>query len=98
MVVIGNGNPGVAGMLRLSICMATHNRGRLIGETLASIVPQLSDATELLVVDGASTDDTQRVVESCFESRANCRYIRLAEKGGVDRDYARSVELARGEY
>jgi abequosyltransferase len=85
-------------MIRLSICIATFNRGRLIGETLASIVPQLSDATELLVLDGASTDDTQRVVESFFEGRANCRYVRLEEKGGVDRDYARSVELARGEY
>src|SRR5262245_13359606 len=85
-------------MLRLSICIATHNRGRLIGETLASILPQLSEATELLVVDGASTDDTQQVVPSCFDGRPNCRYVRLSEKGGVDRDYARSVELARGEY
>src|SRR5262245_44861131 len=85
-------------MLRLSICIATYNRGRLIGETLASIMPQLSDVTELLVVDGASTDDTQLVVRSCFEGRSNCRYVQLPEKGGVDRDYARSVELARGEY
>jgi glycosyltransferase involved in cell wall biosynthesis len=85
-------------MLRLSICIATFNRGRLIGQTLASILPQLSDAIELLVVDGASTDDTQQVVLSCFEDRANCRYVRLPEKGGVDHDYSRSVELARGEY
>lgn len=85
-------------MLRLSICIATHNRGRLIGETLGSILPQLSDATELLVVDGASTDDTQQVVLTCFKDQANCRYVRLSEKGGVDRDYARAVELANGEY
>ena len=36
---------------RLSICIATLNRGTFIGETLDTIVPQLRDDTELLVVD-----------------------------------------------
>ena len=47
---------------RLSICIATLNRGAFIGETLDTIVPQLRDDVELVIVDGASKDNTGEVV------------------------------------
>jgi abequosyltransferase len=50
--------------LLLSICIATYNRGGYIGETLDTIIPQLDNDVELLVVDGASTDNTKDVVRS----------------------------------
>lgn len=84
--------------LKLSICLATYNRAKYIGETIESILPQLCDGTELLVVDGASTDETPQVVEGYLRSCAKIRYFRLPVKGGVDRDYDRTVSLARGEY
>ena len=46
----------------LSICIATHNRADYIGETLDSIIPQLTDEVEIVVVDGASTDATRTVM------------------------------------
>ena len=84
--------------MKLSICIATYNRAGVIGETLASIVPQLHGDAELLVVDGASTDDTGAQVGARFAGRDDCRYVRLDRKGGVDQDYAIAVEQARGEY
>ena len=81
----------------LSICIATYNRAGYIGETLDSIIPQLTDEVELLVVDGASTDRTEEVVRTFVKKSSRIRYIRLANKGGVDQDYDRSVELAHGE-
>lgn len=84
--------------MRLSICIATYNRADLIGETLASILPQLRQGIELLVVDGASTDATSSVVEAAFNGRGDCRYVRLPAKGGVDQDYCLAVEQARGDY
>jgi glucosyl-dolichyl phosphate glucuronosyltransferase len=50
--------------LRASVIVCTHNGGRLIGETLESLVRQdLSpEAFEILVVDNASTDATPEVV------------------------------------
>jgi abequosyltransferase len=84
--------------VRLSVCIATYNRAGVIGETLASILPQLGPDVELLVVDGASTDDTAIRVASCLGSRTDARYVRLAKKGGVDQDYALTVSEARGEY
>ena len=84
--------------MRLSICIATYHRADVIGGTVAAILPQLRDGVELLVVDGASPDDTSHVVGALFEGRPDCRYVRLAAKGGVDRDYCTAVEQARGEY
>ena len=83
---------------RLSICIATYNRAAFIGQTLDSIIPQLTGDVELVIVDGASPDNTEQVVESRLAGRENVRYFRLSEKGGVDQDFCKSVELARGEY
>ena len=82
----------------LSICIATYNRAGYIGETLDSIIRQLDDDVELLVVDGASTDDTEAVVRKFAQKESRIRYVRLSIKGGVDQDYDKSVELARGEF
>ena len=50
------------------------------------------------MVDGASTDNTGEVVRG-FQGRwPRINYLRLPEKGGVDRDYDRAVTLATGDY
>lgn len=83
---------------RLSICIATLNRGAFIGETLDTIVAQLRDDTELLVVDGASRDNTAEVVSRYTVADQHVRYIRLPINSGVDQDYDIAVSYARGEY
>ena len=84
--------------LKLSICVATFNRGGFISETLDSIVAQIQPDVELVVVDGASTDDTfERMTE--FKSRHPCvRYVREPQNSGVDRDFDKAVSYAEGEY
>jgi abequosyltransferase len=82
----------------LSICIATYNRAGYIGETLESIIPQITDEVEIVIVDGASTDATGSVVKGYAEVCRQIRYIRLPSKGGVDQDYCKAVELAEGEY
>ena len=49
---------------KLSICIPTYNRAAYIGETLASIISQSNDDIEIVIVDGASTDNTADVVTS----------------------------------
>lgn len=82
----------------LSICIATYNREKFIAETLNSILSQLTDDVELLVVDGASTDNTEYIVRNFVILDPRIRYVRLPIKGGVDQDYCKAVELAQGEY
>jgi abequosyltransferase len=82
----------------LSICIATYNRGRFIGETLDSILGQLPSGVEIVVVDGASTDNTQTVMDRYAAECPNVRHFRLPQKGGVDQDFCKAVEYARGDY
>ena len=44
-------------MIRLSICIATLNRAAFIGTMIDSILPQMTDAVELVVVDGEAPDE-----------------------------------------
>lgn len=83
---------------RLSICIATYNRGRFIAETLDSILRQLPDDVELLVVDGASTDDTASVLQQYVQPGRALRYFRENVNSGIDRDYDKAVGYASGEY
>ena len=83
---------------KLSICIATYNRANLIGQTLESILSQVTDDVEVLVIDGASTDNTTEVVTEYGERFKQLRCVRLPEKGGVDQDFDRAVGLAEGEY
>lgn len=85
-------------MIGLSICIATLNRARYLEATLASIVPQLRDDVEVVVVDGASTDDTADVVARWQAQSARIRYRRQPTNSGLDADYAAAVALARGRY
>lgn len=84
--------------LRLSICIATYNRGKFIGETLDSILNQLLPGVELLVVDGASPDDTHEVMAQYLLRHPEVRYFRERENSGIDGDYDKAVGYARGEY
>lgn len=83
---------------KLSICIATYNRAAFIGETLDSMFGQLTDDVELVILDGASSDNTEEVVRAYQSRCSRLRYVRQAENRGVDRDFDRVVELADGEY
>lgn len=84
--------------IELSICIATFNRAKYIGETLDSLLPQLCDGVELVVLDGGSTDGTEDIVGAYAAGTPGLRYFRQPTNNGVDRDFDRAVELARGEY
>jgi abequosyltransferase len=83
----------------LSICIPIYNFARFVPETLDSIVRQDGgDEVEIIVLDGASTDDTSDVIEGFKRKYHNIRYVRMPAKGGIDRDMAKSVEYSTGEY
>ena len=78
----------------LSICIPVYNFGAFLGPTLESIVRQAPPEVEVVVLDGGSTDDTAQVVGRYPQ----VRYHRQPQRGGIDRDLARAVELANGAY
>ncbi|WP_284451865.1 glycosyltransferase family 2 protein [Methylophaga thalassica] len=84
--------------IKLSICLATFNRANYIGETLDSILPQLTAGVEIVIVDGASTDNTEQVLHGYASAYQEIRYIRESTNSGIDADYDKSVTYAKGEY
>lgn len=53
---------------------------------------------ELIVVDGASPDDTAEVMSQYLSHHPEIRYYREQENSGIDRDYDKAVGYAMGEY
>lgn len=88
----------------LSICIPTLNRGPFIGETLNSIVRQLTEGVEVVIVDGGSTDETEQVVRGYIDRFERIRYLKRGvgsaapSNEGFDRDCDFAVELAQGLY
>ena len=84
--------------LKLSICIATYNRGAFIAETLDSILVQMQPGVELIVLDGASPDDTQVVIKDYQSRFPFIQYFRESVNSGVDRDYDKAVSYAKGDF
>ena len=83
----------------LSICIPTYNFAHCLSETLDSIVIQSrAREVEILILDGASTDETPHLIKNYQRYFPNIKYIRLPERGGIDRDIARAVTYSSGEY
>ena len=85
--------------IKLSICIPTYNFGKFIGETLDSILHQYQNDIEIIVGDGASTDNTEEIIKDYLSDFPGCiSYYKFDVKGGIDRDLIRTIEMARGEY
>jgi glycosyltransferase involved in cell wall biosynthesis len=81
--------------VRVSVIMATYNRGNLISETIKSVLNQSFTHFEFIIMDDGSTDQTSEIVRSFKDNRI--RYIFQANQG---RSKARNdgIHQAKGEY
>ena len=78
-----------------SIITVTWNAASVIGPTLSSVERQTSSDYELLVIDGASTDDTLAIVGKA--SIASLRVFSEPDKGLYDA-MNKGIARARGRY
>ena len=80
----------------VSVIVPAYNYGRYLREAIESIQAQDYDDLEILVVDNASTDDTQAVLASIQEPRM--RVLTLEVNQGLSGAFNLGLESARGEY
>lgn len=90
-------------MTTLTISIPTFNRANLIGETLNSILGQISDEMrpriEILISDNASTDKTPEVIENYRQRHPEIiSYYRNQENVGFSPNVNLSVQRARNEF
>ncbi len=55
--------------LKISVCMATRDGERYLGEQLATILPQLGPDDELIISDDSSSDGTLALIDQCRDPR-----------------------------
>ncbi|WP_208006692.1 glycosyltransferase [Aeromicrobium phragmitis] len=82
--------------VRVSVCMATYNGAQYLAEQVDSILSQLTDDDELVVVDDGSTDATVAMLEALEDPRVSVR--RTARNLGYVGAFGEAMAAARGEY
>jgi glycosyltransferase involved in cell wall biosynthesis len=90
---IGTGNLRAP---RVSVVMASYNRGYIIREALESALNQTYRDFEVIVVDDGSGDDTREIVESFAGEQI--RYIRHDRNRGYSAASNTGISAATGEF
>jgi glycosyltransferase involved in cell wall biosynthesis len=96
---IAPGVPGVAQSaagFTVSIVIVTYNRCQWLAEALKSALAQRRPATEILVIDDGSTDDTEAVVHAFADQCI--RYLKIEKNQGRPRARNTGVREAVGDY
>ena len=84
--------------LKLSIILPVYNVEKYISECLKSIIPQLGEKTELIIVDDRSPDMSIDICEKITEGVPNIYIKKRSENGGLSAARNTGIEVAKGEY
>jgi glycosyltransferase involved in cell wall biosynthesis len=76
--------------------MAAYNGARHIGEQISSILPELGEHDELIIVNDHSTDNTSEIIRGFGDGRI--RLIEAESNAGYVRTFERALGEARGEF
>lgn len=79
----------------VSVVLPTYNRGKTLPYAIRSVLNQSFTDFELVVVDDASTDDTEAIVDAVADSRI--RYVRHETNRGVSAARNTGIADARGD-
>ncbi|MGJ0535819.1 glycosyltransferase family 2 protein, partial [Enterococcus faecium] len=85
-------------MKKVSIVMPAYNASRFITESVNSVQNQTYNNWEIIIVNDASTDDTQYRLESMAKKDNRIKIINLEKNMGAA--YARNIAIknTRGEF
>lgn len=83
-------------MPKVSVIIPTHNRSNLLIEAIKSVINQSYQDYEILVIDDASTDDTEEVIKSIN----NEKIIYIKNESSMGGSQTRNIGIKRssGEY
>ena len=82
----------------LSVILPNFNHGGLIARALRALLDQTPAASEIIVVDDGSTDNSVEIVEALQRQYASIRLIRNGTNRGIIASVKTALEVATGEY
>lgn len=81
---------------RISVCMACYNGEKYIEEQILSILPQLNESDELIIIDDHSSDNTGKIVQELKDNRI--KYVFNEKNLGVNRSFEKAIKKAKNDY
>ncbi len=81
--------------MKISVCLATYQGERFIGQQLDSILAQLSPEDEVVISDDCSSDSTREIIESYADPRI--RVFRNATNVGYSKNFENALSHANGD-
>jgi glycosyltransferase involved in cell wall biosynthesis len=82
----------------VSVVIPTYNRAKLIVRAVQSVLSQTYPEIEVIVVDDASTDETQFVIESLQQTDHRVRYLQHSTNRGSQAARNTGIKAAVGKY
>ncbi len=83
---------------RVCLALPVHNGARFLAETLADITSQSFEDLDIVVVDNASTDQTEAVARDCAARDTRVRYKRHPDFVDVVTNYNRCLQYCNSEF
>ena len=83
--------------MKLSIIIPIYNVEDTLRRCLESVLGQMDDRMEVIIVDDGSTDTSGQIAEQMTAGRTDCRLIRQANKG-LSAARNAGIKAATGEY
>lgn len=85
-------------MILLSVIVPVYNQEKSVVRTLSSIISQMTDEVELIVINDGSIDNTKKVIEEYIPSNINNIYFYNQENLGLLKTRERGTQLSKGMY
>ena len=82
----------------ISIVIPAYNYAQTLPRTVESVVPQLSDDCELIIIDDGSTDNTPQVISDLQQKYPEKIAAERKINGGLASVRNRGIEIARGDW
>ena len=85
-------------MPTVSVIIATYNRENFIREAIDSVLKQTYTDYEIIVIDDASEDNTENIVQDYINKNPKIKYIKNDQNLGIARTRNKGLRLASGIY
>lgn len=83
---------------KVSVHICTYNRSHLIWRAIESVITQTYSNFEILIIDDASTDDTEHVVVAYTKKDARIRYIKNDVNLGITENRNKALSLTTADF
>jgi glycosyltransferase involved in cell wall biosynthesis len=85
----------VINSMKISVCMAVYNGQRYLNPQLQSILKQLRDFDELIIINDCSVDNSWQILNNCQDSRI--KLFNNQNNLGVIKTFEKSLSKATGD-